>query len=418
MPGRGRGCRASLGAATLVAGLLATACANIEPPSGGPEDRAAPDLVALRPDSLAVLTDRDAAVVFEFDERISERGVNDAVLVSPRTSPVEVSHGGGNIRVRLRRGWEPGQIYQVTLLPGLQDLFGNRTAEPRTLIFSTGPEIPDTRLAGTVIDRITGRPDAGARVEAIRAADSLVYTLPADSAGRFAFRRIPAGTYQLRALRDLNRNRALDDFEPRDTAAAVVAVGVSPSVRLSLVAPDSTAPVPASARVAGGTVELLFDDYLDPAQRVVPSQVRIVGPGGALVAVTRVAVGRLPRADSAAAPADTPRATPADTARPAPGTSPQPAPRDTALAGVPVDTAIALVAELPSQTLVVETAAPLVAGAEYRVTVSGVRNLVGLVGGGEVTLTPEAAPAERPANTPSPPATPPPAADTVPGRRS
>jgi hypothetical protein len=367
--------RAALAAATA---LFAVACAHVEAPRGGPEDKTPPALVSTQPDSGAVVAGGTrGAVVFTFDERISERGVEDAVLVSPLTSPVSVGHSGSRLRVSLRQGWQAGHVYHVTLLPGLADLFGNRTTTPVRLVFSTGPAIPDTELGGTAIDRITGKPEVGARIEAILAADSTVYALPSDSAGRFDFAQIPEGDYLVRGYRDLNRNRTLDAFEPNDTARVRVAVGEPATVRLSVVAPDTTPPEVKEARVANGIVEVVFDDYLDPAQSFAAGTVRLFGPGGASVAIARTAVGRLAPRDTARTDTlrtDTLRADTAATRRAA-------APRDTTAAA------------LPSQTLAIEPVAPLVPGAEYRVVVEGARNVVAHHGGGEATITVPAAPA-------------------------
>ena len=340
--------------------LLLPACAHIEPPPGGPEDLTPPIVVATRPDTLAVVPGFTGPAAFVFDSRVAGENVADAVLISPLTSAPDVDRRGSEIRVGLRRGWEPGRIYQITVLPGIQDVSNNRTREPVTLVFSTGPPIPDTRLTGIVTDRITGRTEAGLRVEAIPQGDTLGYATVSDSAGAFVFTRIPSGAYQLRAYRDLNRNRLAEPYEPRDSAAATVTAGAAgaPSVRLAVLAPDSTAPRAASAQLAGTSVQIQFDDYLDPTQAVTPAQVRITGPGGQLVAVTRARIGQLEAAapDSAAAPGAAPFA-------------------------------------LPSQTLSVQPAAALAPQAEYRIRIDGVRNLHGLVGGGEVVLkTPAAAP--------------------------
>jgi hypothetical protein len=111
----------------------------MDPPPGGPEDRSPPGVVAVSPDSMAVVPGWDDPVVVTYSERISERQVEESVMVSPRTSPVAVDRGSRQIRVSLRRGWEPGQIYHVTIRPEIQDLFNNRVTEPVHLVFSTGP---------------------------------------------------------------------------------------------------------------------------------------------------------------------------------------------------------------------------------------------------------------------------------------
>src|SRR5690606_24447436 len=132
----------------MATGLVSTlaGCAQIEMPPGGPEDRMPPAVVSLQPDSLAVVPEWRRPVVVRFSERISEQQVEDAVMVSPRTSAVSVDRGSREIRVSLRRGWEPGQIYQITVRPLIRDLFNNQIREPIHLVFSTGPEIPPTRL--------------------------------------------------------------------------------------------------------------------------------------------------------------------------------------------------------------------------------------------------------------------------------
>ena len=103
--------RTLLRAATLI---ILTACAQIEMPPGGPEDRVPPYVLEQRPDSMAVVPGWNEPVVFRFNERISEQGVEEAVMVSPRTSAVRIDRRSREIRVSLRGGWQPDQIYQVT----------------------------------------------------------------------------------------------------------------------------------------------------------------------------------------------------------------------------------------------------------------------------------------------------------------
>jgi hypothetical protein len=312
-------------------------------------------------------------VVLLFDERLGEQSVRDAVSVSPRTSAADIDHRGDEIRVSLRRGWEAGRIYQVTVAPGVQDLFNNRRAEPVRLVFSTGPEIPDTELTGTVTARTTGRPEAGTRVEAALAPDSLVYSTRTDSAGAFAFRQIPAGQYRVRAFRDTNADLELQDYEPRDTARATVVVGAAPTVRLRVLEPDSTAPRAASVQTADSAwIEVRFDDYLDPAQAFAPTQVRVVLADSSAIQAVAVELGA--GGEGGGPPAG-------GAARP-----------DTAGGAAPA-------APAAPQSLRVRLARPVPPATEFVVRVTGVRNLAGLVGGGEARgRTPAAAPAPaRPA---------------------
>ncbi|MBV9773560.1 MAG: hypothetical protein JO040_06395, partial [Gemmatimonadetes bacterium] len=262
-------------------------------------------------------------------------------------------------------------------------------------VFSTGPEIPDTRLSGTVTSRTTGKTELATRVEAIHRSDSLVYAILTDSAGAFNFTRIPPGEYRVRAFRDLNTNRALDPFEARDTTVATVAVGRPAAVRLRVLQPDSTAPRIASVQLADSAVEVRFDDFLDPVQRITPGQVDFVLPGGGTIAAARVQVSSPAGAAAGGAPTGAPTganaAARADSAAPAPPQEP-----------------------IASQSLFVWPSHPLPSNTEVTVRVRDVWNVNGLVGGGEKAFRIPAAPA-APARTPpapapatTPPAGPPP----------
>jgi hypothetical protein len=344
---------------------------------------------------MALVPSWNGAVSFVFSERLSEQRVEESVTVSPRTSSVEVSHHGDEIRVDLRRGWQPGMIYHVVVGSAVQDLFNNRLSEPAELVFSTGPAIPNTYTTGVVIDRVTARPDTSVRVEAIRRADSLVYAAPTDTAGRFVISRIPAGAYLVRAFRDVNRNRALDPYEASDTASATVAVDDTARVQLSVVLPDTTPPAASSATLAAANrVEVKFDDYLDPGQQIPITQVAILGPDSAAVPLAGVRVG------AGAAPTDS-------AAR---GAAAPPAPPQQAPAGIPplvaAPSRAGPVGPVPSQTLSIDLAAEATLAPEtrYRVRIRGARNIVGLSGNSEVEFTtppaPKPAPAQVPAGTP------------------
>lgn len=385
--------------------LLAAACAHIEAPTGGPTDSIAPALVSTRPDTNAVLQGWTGPAVFVFSEGLSEQGVEQAVTLSPRRGPTAVDKEGDEIRVRPRRGWEPGLIYQVEIAPGLRDRFSNVTRERYRLVFSTGPAIPDTRAAGRVTDRITGQVPQEPRVDALRLGDSLVYTTQPDSAGRYTLAQVPEGDYRLIAYRDANRNFRVDAFEQRDTVLLTITAGQAPTADFALVPNDTTAPVAGSARITDDWVEIRFDDYLDPDQTVAPEQVTLIGPDGAAVALGEVRIGPPPAArdtsDADSTVADTGAARPGQPpARPGQRPGP-PVARDTAGADSAAADTVPT-GPLPSQSLFARPAAPLVPDTLYTVRVRDVRNVNGLVGGGEAPL-----------RTPRPPPPPPPPTDSA-----
>ncbi len=203
-------------------GLLAllSGCAKIEAPPGGPPDFAPPVIISITPDSGAVVEDFREDFEIRFDEVIAEAGaggLDNLVLVAPRPEQTEVSWKRSRVTVRPKGGWRQGTIYHLKILPGFADLRDNRLDSTITIVFSTGPPIPATRLTGTVIDWEAGRTAPRALVEAVLLPDSLVYFIQADSSGNYNLAAVPSGRYQLFATIDGNSNRRRDLREAFDS---------------------------------------------------------------------------------------------------------------------------------------------------------------------------------------------------------
>ena len=389
----------------VVAGAF-VACARNLPPPGGEEDRVPPQIVATTPETLSIVTDFEGPVVFRFAEKLSERGPTNPVIVSPQPAEVEFTRSGEEIRVDLKGGWRRGVIYRVVLMPGIRDLFNNERREAAELVFSTGPQIPATAIAGLVTDRITGRPAQQAIVDATRREDSLVYSTAADSLAFFALRNVPIGSYDIVAYSDLNGNRRRDPTEPVSRSINQTLVRAADTVTVAdqlVVTPPDTTP-PRLARAEGRDslqIRLFSDDWLEPAAPIASINVRILtlpdsteveGAHRLMLADTFTAMMReraeAARRDSLAA-ADTmvSDTTVRDTTgvRPPPGQGQRIGQAAGGQRGIGQAQAPAIppIGPLPYQELVLIPAAPLPPGT-YLVEVSGLMNINQRFGGGGV----------------------------------
>ncbi|MDX1674294.1 MAG: Ig-like domain-containing protein [Longimicrobiales bacterium] len=389
-------------AGALVTAAAAVACAQPGRPTGGPVDESPPRVIGVQPAAFDTLRDLRKPVIFQFDERISERlqdvtELREAVLVSPAAGVPLVDRGRREIEVRLAGGWEADRVYRVVVLPVFSDLFGNPRREPVELVFTTGAPIRETAIAGFVRDRVTAQPVSGARVEAVRRDDGEVHVAVTDTAGFFAIRYAPIGDYDVRAWIDQDRDREPDFFEAQDTAAPRLAAADTVVLELGLLPMDTTAARLARAEpVDSVTVRLVFDDYFAPgpvegATRLylLPDSVLVTDQGrllhGALAdsilaaeAAARDSAGAgagsgdsLPAAPQPAARADL--GTARDTVRAAPGQQQAAPARRAGTPGGP---------RLPSQTLIVVFPEPLIPDTTYQVQVEGLVNIRGLPGGG------------------------------------
>ena len=388
----------------------AAACARAYPPPGGDRDVTPPRLVETEPAALAVVPGYTGAVVFRFDERISERGFSEAlVLLSPLDSALRVERAGNEVRVRLDGGWRPDRIYRVVLLPGARDLFGNIRQQPAEIVFSTGPEIPSTAVAGLVMDRITGRAAQNGMVRAVRSGDDLAYTAVADSAGFFSLRHVPPGEYEVLAFADLNRNRRRDPAEPVDSGhVARLSSPVDTVMLVFDVLPADTSPprVTRAEAIDSFHVRVTFDDYFDVGEQftgatavvhLLPDSVIRSRGRGFLIAPEF----ERQRAAEEAARADTLPAAVPDTAE-VPAAAAPPVRRPAREPPPP----------LPSRDVVVELDQPLEIGQAYVITVSDAVNISGLAGGGSARFEVRAPP---PRPEPELPAVPPDSTPPLPG---
>jgi hypothetical protein len=382
--------RAAFARAALAACALA-GCARALPPPGGEEDRTPPAIIATEPAPLAVVPDFAGPVVFRFDERISERNTQDVVLVSPATGEVELDRGRSELRVSLAGGWRPGLVYRVILLPGIRDLFNNERSVPVELVFSTGPEIPETALAGLVVDRVTGRPARDVFVRALQRPDSILYITAADSGGFYALQHLPVATYEVRAFVDQNANRMFDRTEPASRPQQVVFQPTQDTIthELAVLPFDTTAPRLTRADARDSLqIAATVDDHLEPEASLefvqaslllLPDSTPVPGTP-ILMTADSFAAYRRALADSAPAADSIPaRAVPPVP----PGRIGDRAPRDT----VPV----------PYREFIVVPPAPLQPGATYVLRISGLTNISGITGGGgEVEFTTPTPPPLRP----------------------
>ena len=409
------------------AGALAAvvACAQPGAPPGGPEDRLAPEVAAVLPESGTVGA-RPGRVTFRFDEVVSERPQNVAglaklFLISPRAGEPRVGWHRRAITVRPRDGWKPNTTYTVTMLPGLTDLRGNVRRAGAVTVFSTGGPIPTTRFTGTVFEWSTGKVVPRALVEAI-AADSTIYVTVADSLGVFTLNHVPSGVYLVRAAIDANSNRALDAREAFDSVRITLA-DLS-RVELAAFVHDTLGPRIATVVIADSlTLRVTFDKPIDVTQEVGAESFALIGSDSvprpiAGASFTRRAAARRDSVarDSTARADSVRRAARADTF-PDPDPTPSvPLPARTARDTTPVPT---MSRPIPETEVTVTLAQPLAPQSSYRLRALGIRNLMGIPRTSErvfATPRPKAAPADSAAagrdttRTPAPPAAEPPAA--------
>lgn len=277
--------------AALLSAALAVGCAQPMPPPGGPPDAKVPQLLKVEPESGAVNA-RPRAVVLTFDEVIAERGggsggLASSVVVSPVSGETMVAWSRDQLYVRPSKGFRPNAVYTVTLLPGIADLRSNVMKTGRTIVFATGPDIPETRITGRAFDWAKGTPVTKGYVEAIARADSTVYLAITDSTGAFVLRHLPPGDYLVKGVVDNNTNRRLEPREPWDQRP--VTLRDSQQVELLAFVHDTIGPRISALTVQDSlTLKLTFDQPLLPDLALAPSLFRLATADSQTVPIAAV----------------------------------------------------------------------------------------------------------------------------------
>ncbi len=438
-------------------------CASIGQPPGGPPDSAPPKILAVKPESGAILPNLGGDAIIQFDEVIEEMAGSGGaglsplakqVMLSPVAGEVKVSWHRTSVTIKPKEGWKK-RVYRLEILPGFSDLRRNRTLERKTVLFSTGPEIGHARLGGIALKWVDQQVLLHALIEAVPLPDSVGYLTTADSGGQFNLTNLQPGRYIVYATADENGDRHRGLREAYDST--LVTLDSTNNVALYTFPHDTVPPRPrAATSVDSITVRVDFSQALDATQPFDTTHVEVLElPDSTRVPIERILTERQydslstlarQKVDSASAaardtarvrgmvhdtsaqpnihptvppPPGPPRAAPAP-APPPPPPPPPPGARGAAARSKlppepPVDTALVrrLLAQrpVPSDKIVIQTVRPLKADTRYVVGVRGATNLIGKKGDGVIGFTtpkPRAA-ADTTHRTPKQPSQPPPA---------
>lgn len=186
-----------------------TSCANIIPPTGGPRDTLPPVLVQALPadSSLNFKTNK---ITLTFDEYIqldnATLQTNLVVSPTPNVDPVILGHLK-DVTIHLKDTLKPNITYSINFGNAIKDVNEGNPYRNFTYVFSTGPTLASGHLTGKVQLAETGTTDSTLIVLLHNNLDDSAvkklkpdYFARIDSSGKFNFRFIEKGTYNVFVL--------------------------------------------------------------------------------------------------------------------------------------------------------------------------------------------------------------------------
>lgn len=206
--------------ATIAAVAVLAACASMGRPEGGAKDELPPVFVRSNP-MPGTLEFKGSRVEVFFDENVKLDDAQNKVVVSPiPLQQPSVSANGRRVVVEFRDTLEPNTTYTIDFSDAIRDLNEGNILESYATDFSTGTTRDTLAIAGMVLEARNLEPAQGMLVGVHSdAADSALMLnrfdriAKTDQYGRFIVRNLPAGSYRIYAINDVNRDYKWDRSE-------------------------------------------------------------------------------------------------------------------------------------------------------------------------------------------------------------
>jgi len=186
-------------------------CAYKVAPSGGPEDKTPPEIIAYYPPKDSVGLESLTYIEVEFSETIRQTTLlNNFWIIPALENDLEVKwKGSKKVRFYLKDSLENDQTYVFTVGTEVKDMRNNGLSSPFQIAFSSGDELDHGIISGRVFaDRL----QSGVYIDAYLLKDdfdedSLIYQEPRyytqiDKNGMFQLSYLQMGQYRLIALLD------------------------------------------------------------------------------------------------------------------------------------------------------------------------------------------------------------------------
>jgi uncharacterized protein (DUF2141 family) len=189
--------------------IMGSGCAQIGMPTGGPRDTIPPVLLNANPPNKTVHFDGNR-ITFTFDEYVHLQDLQKYLLVAPEPKIIpNITSKLKTVSIRIRDTLQTNTTYSFQFGDALQDINENNPIHNFTYVFSTGSYIDSLTFSGNVVLAETGKVDSTMLVFLYKNLDDSAvykqkprYVARLDSAGKFQFRYLAAGTYHLYALKD------------------------------------------------------------------------------------------------------------------------------------------------------------------------------------------------------------------------
>lgn len=222
---------------TITLALFLISCGSKKSPTGGPEDKDRPEVIAMLPAQFSQISDR---IEFTFSKALDKTTLAQSIYIYPPIANKTINASDRVLTITIKEPLLANTNYYVTFTPRLKDVRGNSLAANQSYIFASGA-LNDNRLAGTI--SYEDRADYNFPVNInLFSSDSLLVMSHSVQGAAYAIDGLNAAQYIVRAYQDKNRN-SLYDFGSEPWFESKVQVNQVANLEMQLAYADTTKPV-------------------------------------------------------------------------------------------------------------------------------------------------------------------------------
>ena len=196
--------------------ILTFGCAQFVPPTGGPTDKKAPELLVSEPANKTI-NFKGNSISLTFNEYVDISTLKQDLIIIPDPKSLYTAKlKDKTVRLVFDEKFADSTTYTFNFRNGIKDLNEKNPATNLKIVVSTGPKIDSLNIKGKVKDLHTKLPILEATVGLYKA-DTLPwnrkkpdYFIKTDSSGLFTFENIKNGKYFVLAFTDRNNNLIYD----------------------------------------------------------------------------------------------------------------------------------------------------------------------------------------------------------------
>lgn len=196
--------------------ILTFGCAQFVPPTGGPTDKKAPELLVSEPANKTI-NFKGNSLSLTFNEYVDISTLKQDLIIIPDPKSLYTAKlKDKTVKLVFDEKFADSTTYTFNFRNGIKDLNEKNPATNLKIVVSTGPKIDSLNIKGKVKDLHTKIPILEATVGLYKA-DTLPwnrkkpdYFIKTDSSGLFTFENIKNGKYFILAFTDRNNNLIYD----------------------------------------------------------------------------------------------------------------------------------------------------------------------------------------------------------------